>query len=1210
MSLSLSNKQLDGEFSAGKDLALEITAGESIIWPTGAIEDDPERLILTIQTTEANQVVNLGYTFGQWKGPEYSKTRVNGRVKWESDGKTYRFYGKEGTSETDHNPLVHTYANAGEHQIIIAGKVRWCSCYYYDVEGVLPQEHSIANFLTKIEIGSRATSPIFDFTGRAFSMCKKIVTVPNGLLDKCTETQNADGIFYYCDGLTSVPANLFDYCTSITNFRGAFGHCIKLTTVPAHLFDKNTKVTVNGFEILFFDCSLFNSIPEDLFKYNTEVTSFFNTFQNCAITTIPNNLFNTNTKVTKFEGCFEGCTKLTTIPNNLFDKCTLVTNFKNCFHNCSALKSIPAALFTYNTTVTDFTQTFYNCTQVTGVLPTIWDSHKTTATNHSLCFCGCNKATNYNKAVIAGWGCANEGAMILTIQTTQANQVVNLGYNLGQFTGTSHGFTNNGQLDWGEGNPVAITENMGTSSSSLKHTYSTAGTHTITITGVIKWNYDYTPSQEETADGLHKVLTKIEIPSGCISPIYDISQYGFYNCKLLTAIPGNLFDNCTKTTDFKGTFENCTTLSAIPDKLFDKCTAISILHVCFKHCDVVKSIPAGLFSKLTNLTMVDGLFHFCAGITTIPTGLFSNNTKITDFGYVFAATKISTIPNNIFDAATQATLFDHVFASCTSLTTVQSTLFAKNTLATNFEYAFNGCTKLSTIPNGLFDNNTKVTDVSYCFQNCSTIKSIPSSLFTKNTAITKFDYCFANCTAINTALPTLWTSHGSASHTNCFCGCNNATNYTEANLKGWACLHISTFSSIPYMILEIKTTAANQKVNLGYNLGSWIEYTNVSNTSKETKPTTTVNGKLDWCDGTAVVSFSGSEGYADSSKLVHTYAKAGKHIIAVGGTINWGGMGYTNTGYGVGQTEDGLHNFLKSIKLPTSNSPINNINSFGFFNCTQLTSVPAGLIDKCTKSISVIAIFENCPITTLDGNFFAKLTSLIDCAEAFCNTKISSINTNWFTKNTKLQCMNLLFKGCVNITSISKDIFKNYPELWTISSIFAGTSITSIPENIFDGLERSKVTTLGSVFANTKITTFPTNLFGRSYLKVVGYYNIFANCKQLKTLPARMIPSTNGLLKDTNVGGPSLQGTFQNCTALTTIPSTFFDNLPASRNRNTTFQQTFYNCSGLTTLPELWKRWPYPSVHIAHPYYHGDCFTGCTKASNLQEAIKQGWASA
>ena len=132
MSLSLSNKQLDGEFSAGKDLALEITAGESIIWPTGAIEDDPERLILTIQTTEANQVVNLGYTFGRWKGSEYSKTHVNGRIKWEPDGKTYRFYGKEGTSETGHNPLVHTYANIGEHQIIIAGKVRWCSTMYYD----------------------------------------------------------------------------------------------------------------------------------------------------------------------------------------------------------------------------------------------------------------------------------------------------------------------------------------------------------------------------------------------------------------------------------------------------------------------------------------------------------------------------------------------------------------------------------------------------------------------------------------------------------------------------------------------------------------------------------------------------------------------------------------------------------------------------------------------------------------------------------------------------------------------------------------------------------------------------------------------------------------------------------------------------------------------------------------------------------------------
>lgn len=311
------------------------------------------------------------------------------------------------------------------------------------------------------------------------------------------------------------------------------------------------------------------------------------------------------------------------------------------------------------------------------------------------------------------------GEMILNISILSNNFELNL------FDYVGGSDVDDAIIDWGDNSKNV---EIDSSTSSLSHTYSTAGDYQLKIKGQIKWKGK---SQSSATFSLSKCLISIELPTNN-SPIVDIGIYGFSRFTKLTSIPVGLFDKCIEVTSFMTCFYFCSQLQSIPEHLFDNCTKVTSFYACFFGCKQLQSIPKGLFDNCTKVTSFDDCFRNCSKLQSIPEGLFDNCVE-----------------------------------------------------ATSFIACFVSCSQLQSIPEGLFDNCTEVIDFRACFQNCEQLQSIPERLFDNCTKVTSFNNCFYNCSSVTSKLPTLWISHPSADGNRCFFECNKAPNYTEAYAARW-----------------------------------------------------------------------------------------------------------------------------------------------------------------------------------------------------------------------------------------------------------------------------------------------------------------------------------------------------------------------------------------------------------------------------------------
>ena len=711
------------------------------------------QMVLTVNTTANNNTVNFGPILGKWDGAA-NAIATSGLLDWGDGSAIVQLTNNMGETNS---LLSHTYATPGEHKITLSGKLKWNGTRVNQNGGASPTDTTLCSQLYKIEIPEGQISPIYRAKAHGFHNCKHITTVPAGLFDNAGETTSFEQLFDSCAALTSIPEHLFDHCINVTNFTNAF-----------------LKTAISN-------------IPADLFKNCTNVTTFHACFNNCKhLTTIPKDLFAYCIKVTFFDYCFAGCSNITQIPENLFATNTKAVSFNHTFANCTSLTSIPSNIFEHNTQINHLIECFNNCTAITGELPELWISHPTIVlANHSKCFCGCTQATNYQKAINAGYTCPDDipeaeyGKMILHIDVPTNTANINLGYQLGHTTEVYESITVEGTIDWGDDSELVHFEgNEGYSATNniLVHTYS-KGEHKITIDGRIFWG-GITSSDGRYNTNILYYLTKIEIPTGSKSPIYNIGgnafQYAsklieipanlfekciettyfgscFYACTSLTSIPKGLFDNCIKATRFFNTFKYCTSLTSIPEDLFAKCPEAFDFQNCFEHCTSLTSIPEALFLNNKNATRFESCFEGCNMITLIPENLFEPCTLVTNFDLCFnGCTKLQNIPNKLFEKCIHVLSFSSCFANCTHIQNIPENLFATCIVTNNFAFCFNGCTMLSKIPVSLFAHNDKTNDCQGIFSGCTLLTSIPETLFDKCTELETLDYCFDGCTNLQT----------------------------------------------------------------------------------------------------------------------------------------------------------------------------------------------------------------------------------------------------------------------------------------------------------------------------------------------------------------------------------------------------------------------------------------------------------------------------
>ena len=213
-----------------------------------------------------------------------------------------------------------------------------------------------------------------------FMGCPELHTVEGSIFPETTSVTSMKQIFYNCTKLVNIPADLFKPLGAAKlKFTNAFTGCKSLKTLPEGLFSTCTKAT--HFTGTFTDCTALESLPENLLANCAEATDAIRMFLGCtSLKTIPEKFFAGTPKLTKFEETFAECTALETIPEKLFSAIGTTTTsvtLSHCFYGCKALKSLPAGLFDTVTRINYIYGCFADCTSLTGESPyTMVDGEK------------------------------------------------------------------------------------------------------------------------------------------------------------------------------------------------------------------------------------------------------------------------------------------------------------------------------------------------------------------------------------------------------------------------------------------------------------------------------------------------------------------------------------------------------------------------------------------------------------------------------------------------------------------------------------------------------------------------------------------------------------------------------------------------------------------------------------------------------------------
>jgi hypothetical protein len=211
-------------------------------------------------------------------------------------------------------------------------------------------------------------------------------------------------------------------------------------------------------------------------------------------------------------------------------------------------------------------------------------------------------------------------------------------------------------ISWGDGSSSPLI----TSSSSTDriHTYSTAGTYTITISGFMP---GFTVSNNSA---IRNLITEL-VQWGTVG----LRAINFYGCLNLTAIPGSaslsgvggytglndvvsfasflrgtgvstipsdIFDYSPNATTFTDTFSSMLSLTSVPTGLFDNVTNATTFASCFSACNALTSVPSTLFDQNANVVNFSGTFRNCRALTNVLQ--FTYNTQVTIFNNIYNMT--------------------------------------------------------------------------------------------------------------------------------------------------------------------------------------------------------------------------------------------------------------------------------------------------------------------------------------------------------------------------------------------------------------------------------------------------------------------------------------------------------------------------------------------------------------------------------------------
>lgn len=251
--------------------------------------------------------------------------------------------------------------------------------------------------------------------------------------------------------------------------------------------------------------------------------------------------------------------------------------------------------------------------------------------------------------------------------------------------------TPNFTVDWGDGSSVGeVTSRFDPDS---QHIYSSAGTYTVTIFGIMpsfKVNNNVNIRSKITAIidfGITNIkeldfngcsnITSIPASSTMAAGYRGLEQIINYNAFMkntsITSIPSDLFAGASNANIIADAFSG-TDITSVPSGFFDNCINVFSFASCFLGCTSLATIPIDLFDNCSSVVNMSSIFRNCISLENIPS--FANNTSVTTFANIF----------NMSTTSNQSSLWE-----------LNEALWLRNPEPLGTD-AFNNCTGIGTNP--------------------------------------------------------------------------------------------------------------------------------------------------------------------------------------------------------------------------------------------------------------------------------------------------------------------------------------------------------------------------------------------------------------------------------------------------------------------------------------------------------------------------------
>lgn len=287
------------------------------------------------------------------------------------------------------------------------------------------------------------------------------------------------------------------------------------------------------------------------------------------------------------------------------------------------------------------------------------------------------------------------------------------------------------------------------------------------------------------------------------------------------------------------------------------------------------------------------------------------------------------------------------------------------------------------------------------------------------------------------------------------------------------------------------------------------------------------------------------------------------------------------------------------------------------YACTNFESLPANLMKNASSATNIKYMFAGCTsLTEIPVAMFENCAEITNLEYVFSLTGVKSIKKGIFKGLSKVKTVGAVFYGCTALTDIESGVFDGLTAAQSFQYCFANCiSLRSVPEGLLAGMSAARE--FPYMFSNTALESVPEGLFDevRDH-DLADYAYIFSDCKNLKTVPAKLFDHVTELASDgmkcifidsgiesipaglfatcTEADPTSFEAAFYGCPELHTVEGSIFPEVTSI----TKMTQLFANCPKLANIPaDLFK--PLGTAKLRFT----QTFEGCTSLKTLPQGL-------